>query len=180
MRGFYSAGVTKKPFIINLFSTVLLFILAWGSVEFFYTSENFRYFVSSLLKVEDLPNTAVLMLPLAFTIAMGANGILHWLAFERQFPGFNQKVFRTLFHCIGSATVMGAVAYLGLHIFDGVLNTSSLVGIFLQGALAGLLGVLAGLLVLYFLKNQELMDVIRAFKAKFWRNKVIATDQEIV
>ena len=81
IRGFYSAGFTKTPFFINLISTLILLASAWGLVQIFYLSEGFRYFISALLKVEDLPDTAVLMLPLGFSIAVIINGCIHWLAF---------------------------------------------------------------------------------------------------
>src|SRR3990170_1291767 len=116
IRGFYSAGFTRKPFFLNLISTIILIVGTWGLVKFFYFSEEFRYFVSALLKVEDLPNTVVLMLPLGFSIASIINGLLHWILFEKEFKGFSHGIARTFFNCLGTAVIMGAVAYIGLNI----------------------------------------------------------------
>jgi putative peptidoglycan lipid II flippase len=180
IRGFYSAGITRKPFFINLVATLILIFSAWGLVKIFYFSEGFRFFMSSLLKVEDLPGTAVLMLPLGFTLATILNGIFHWVAFERQFRGFSRDVFRTFFDALGTSVIMGAVAYVGLNIFVSFFDTSSLVGIFLQGALAGLLATLAGIGILISLKNKELFEIWSDLRHRFWKTKVIATDPEIV
>ncbi|MBI2065458.1 MAG: hypothetical protein HYT68_00075 [Candidatus Zambryskibacteria bacterium] len=180
MRGFYSAGFTRKPFFINLISAVVMIAGTWGLVKLFYVSSEFSYFIGTLLKVEDLSGTVVLMLPLGFSIAATVNGLLHWVAFEMEFRGFSRGVIRTLFHCLGTSVIMGAVAYLGLNIFAPYLDTASLVGIFLQGAIAGFLAIMAGILILVLLKNKELSEIWNAIHQRFWKTKVIATDSEIV
>lgn len=180
MRGFYSAGFTKKPFFINLVSTAVLVLGTWGLVKIFYLSEGFRYFVSALLKVEDLSSTVVLMLPLGFSIAAITNGLLHWIAFEKEFRGFSGGVIRTFLDSLGTSIIMGMMAYLGLNILVLFFTTNSLLGIFLQGALAGLFSIAAGIIVLVLLKNRELAEIWSAFHQKFWKTKVIATDPEIV
>ena len=180
VRGFYSAGFTRTPFFINLVSTLILVVGTWGLVKIFYLSEGLRYFMSALLKVEDLPGTAILMLPLGFSIATIINGLFHWAVFERKFRGFSHGVARTFFEGLGASVIMGAVAYVGLNIFAPLLDTTTLLGIFLQGFGAGLLAVTAGIVVLLLLKSRELEEVWSVIRGKFWRAKVIVTDPEIV
>jgi putative peptidoglycan lipid II flippase len=180
MRAFYSAGFTRKPFFINLISATIMIAGSWGLVKVFYLSEEFRYFVSAILKVEDLSSTVVLMLALGFSIATLINCLLHWLSFERAFPGFSREVIRTLFECLGASVIMGAVSYFGLYLFADFFATTSLAGIFWQGTSAGLLGLAAGIVVLVLLKNRELLEVCNAIHQRFWKTKVIATDPEIV
>lgn len=180
MRGFYSAGFTRKPFFINLVSTLVMVVGTWGLVKIFYFSEEFRYFVSALLKVEDLSGTAVLMLPLGFSIASIINGLIYWVAFEREFRGFSRGVVRTFFDGLGTSVIMGITAYIGLSIFAPLLDTTTLLGIFLQGLGAGLIAILAGIVILFLLKSRELSLIWGVVRGKFWKAKVIATDPEIV
>lgn len=180
MRGFYSAGFTRKPFFINLASTAVLFSFAWLSVKFFYASEGLRRFTGTILRVEDLQDTAVLMLPLAFSFATIVNSIILWVAFEKEFKGFSRGIARTFLDCLGAAVVVGAVAYVSLQIFAPILDTTTLLGIFLEGALAGLAASVAGVIVLVALKNRELAEIWNAIRQKFWKTRVIATDPEIV
>ncbi|MDB5266449.1 MAG: hypothetical protein JWN89_264 [Parcubacteria group bacterium] len=180
IRAFYSAGHTKKPFLINLVSTTILMLCAYGFVKIFYASLGFRYFISALLKVEDLPGTVILMLPLGYSIGTIINGIVHWIGFERDFGGFSKEVNRTLFESIGASVILGYVSYLGLGLFEHMFNTDSLVGIFLQGFSAGMLGIAAGVLVLFLLKSRELREAWNSIHAKFWQAKVVSTDPEIV
>lgn len=180
MRGFYSAGVTKKPFYLNLVSTAILGLSTYALVLYYYSSYTFPYFVSSLMKVLDLPNTVVLMLPLGFTVGTLVNAALLWLSFEREFPGYSRALWRPWFEHLGASVIMGAVTYFGLNVFVRFAATDTLFGIFAQGFSAGLLGLLAGILVLVLLKNRELKETWDALRAKFWKVEVIATDPEIV
>ncbi|MDO8729238.1 MAG: lipid II flippase MurJ [bacterium] len=180
IRGFYSAGFTKTPFFINLISTFILFLGAWGLVQIFYFSLEFRYFIGALLKVEDLPDTVVLMLSLSFSIATIINCIVHWMAFERIFGGFSRGIARTVFEGLGTSVIMGTVAYAGLNIFATFIDNSSLLGIFLQGLLSGLISLGAGIVILFALKSRELSEIWNVVHGKFWKTKIIAADPEIV
>ena len=180
MRGFYSAGITKKPFFIALASTVVIGLSSYSLVAIFYTSETFRHFITAILKVEDLSETAVLMLPLGFSIGMIFNAIWLWVAFEKQFGGFSKRVMRTLFEGVGASFIMGATAYVGLNVFAALINTSTLKGIFLQGFLSGILAIFVGMVILGALKSRELGEVLSVVRGNFSKAKVIATDPEIV
>ncbi len=180
MRGFYSAGHTKKPFYINLFSTGVLMAVTYALLEKFYASDAFRHFIASLLKVEDVAGSALLMLPLGFSIGTMLNGVLLWIFFEKEFRGFSKGLFGTLFQGLGASFVMGGVSYIGLNVFSRYIDITTLPGIFIQGFLSGLLGIVAGVLVLIALRSRELSDVWQSLHAKFWKSRVIATDPEIV
>ena len=64
---------------------------------------------------------------------------------------------------------MGLAAYYGLKLFALIFDLDTFFGIFLQGFSAGILGILAGALVLFFLKNQEFKEFAEAFREKFWK-----------
>jgi len=180
MRGFYSAGFTKKPFFINLISTVFMVLASYELVNYFYRSDGFQYFISALLKVEDLSNSVVLMLPLGFSVGTIFNGILLWIAFESEFRGFSRGVVRAVFEGVGASLILGTVAYAGLNIFAPFFNQNTLLGIFLQGFLAGLLGIMAYVAVMVVLGSRELFSVWSVLRGRFWKAKIIATDPEIV
>ncbi len=180
MRGFYSAGVTLKPFFINVLSTVFMLGGISGLLEAFRDSETFRYFIEALLRVGDLPGNEMLMLPLGFSLGTILNALLLWFTFEYSFPGFSRGVTRAFFDSLGSAVVMGAVAYLGLNLFAYLFNTQTLVGIFLQGLLAGVMAILVGIVLLKLLKNRELSELQTTLRGRFLGTTVVATDPEIV
>ena len=180
VRAFYSAGHTKKPLLINLLSTVVLMLCTYGLVKVFYEFADFRYFISSIMKVEDLPGNVVLMLPLGYSIGTIINGVVHWIGFEKDFGGFSKQVNRTLFESVVASVILGFVSYLGLNIFAPIFGTNTLLGVFLQGFFAGILGIMAALVILYLLGSKELKEAWSSFHAKFWKAKIISPDPEVV
>ena len=132
------------------------------------------------MRVEDLPNIGVLVLPLAFSLAIILNSIILWIAFEKEFNGFSRGVTRSLFDSLGTSVVVGIVAYLSLKIFAPLFGTTTLIGLFLQGAFSGLAACIVGIAVLVALKNKELKEIWIAVRQKFGKIDVIATDHEIV
>lgn len=179
VRSYYSQGKTKTPLIMNIISAFLLVYISYNLVYIFQTSSFFRYFIESILKVSDIPGTAVLMLPLGYSIGLFINLIIHWLGFHFHFPKFSRPVTRTLFEVFGSSTIMGYVTYKCLEFFGSRLDLNTLLGIFLQGFFSGIIGIFTGVVVLYFLGSQELSEVWSTLHKKIWKAKVVSPDAEL-
>lgn len=178
LRAFYAEGKTSGPLIINLVSAG--FIVAGGYIltKAFFAFPVFRYFLEDLLKVSGQVGTSALVLPLAYSLGILLNTILHWYIFEKKFPGFSRPVFSTLFHIFSSSVIMGYASFIGLRLFAEVFPLTKVWGVFLQGLCAGLLGIAVGILVLYLLKNKELSEVWRTLHSKIWKAKVPPAEVE--
>ncbi len=179
VRSYYSQGKTKTPLIMNVFSASLIVAGSYFFIQLFQSSQYFKDFIESMLKVSDVPGTVVLMLPLGFSLGLFVNLIIHWWGFNLHFPSFSKPVLKTLFQSVSASTIMGFVSYLGLNIFDNFLNMNTLTGIFLQGFLSGLVGIISGVVVLYLLKSHELKEVWTTLHHKIWKANVISPDPEL-
>ncbi|HNW71655.1 MAG TPA: murein biosynthesis integral membrane protein MurJ [Candidatus Paceibacterota bacterium] len=177
-RAYYAVGNTKKPLMINLFSSATIIILSYLFIHLFQSVPFFRYFVESILKVSDIPGTIVLMLPLAYSVGTILNFILQWIFIKRDFMKKEEFIAVTFFQSLGSSFFIGFVSYLSLKVFSEIFGTTTFFGVFLQGFFSGILGILSGILVLHLLKNQELKDLIKALRTKFWLARVIVPSQE--
>ncbi len=177
-RTYYAKGETRRPLIINLLSSVLIIILSYVFIHIFEDVTYFRYFIESMLKVIDVKGTEVLMLPLAYSVGTIFNFILHWLYVKRDFMEGEPFIAKTFFQSLGASFFIGIVAYLSLNIFSPIFDTESFLGIFFQGFVSGMFGIFAGVLVLHFLKNEELSDLVKTLKTKFWKVRVIVPSQE--
>lgn len=177
-RAYYARGETRRPLTVNLFCSILIIILSYLFIHLFQNMLFFRYFIESMLKVADIPGTEVLMLPLAYSAGTILNFILHWFFVRRDFMGGESFITKTFFQSLGASFFLGLVAYLGLNIFSPIFGTTTFWGVFLQGFISGILGILAGIVVLYLLKNEELKDITKALQTKFWRAKILAPSQE--
>ena len=177
-RAYYAKGETKRPLLVNFSCSILIIILSYVFIHLFENVAVFKYFIESILKVNDIPGTTVLMLPLAYSVGTIANFILHWIFVKKDFMGKEPFIAKSFFQSLGASFFIGLVSYLSLNIFSPIFGTNTFWGVFLQGFISGILGILAGIIVLYLLKNEELKDLIKAFKTKFWRTNIIAPAQE--
>jgi putative peptidoglycan lipid II flippase len=177
-RAYYATGNTKRPLIINLISSILIIILSYTFTHLFQNIPIFRYFIESIFKVTDIPGTAVLMLPLAYSVGTIINFILQWISIRKDFMRGEQFIAKTFFQSLGASFFIGFISYLFLNIFSPIFGTITFWGVLFQGLISGILGILFGILILFLLKNEELNDLIKALKTKFWKAKVIVPAQE--
>jgi putative peptidoglycan lipid II flippase len=176
VRSYYSRGKTKIPLYMNMFSSALIIGLAYYLVHFFNHNIFFQNFIESLLKVSGVSGTAMLMLPLGFSLGVLVNCVIHWIGFGLEFRSFSKPVLRTSFEVVGSSIIMGFVAYLGLNFFGPMTGTVTTAGVFLQGFLSGVSGIIVAILILYLLKSKELSEVWSTLHKKIWKATVVGPD----
>ncbi len=176
IRGYYAMGDTKKSLYISVVSGALSVLLSYGFVKLFAWSQFFKFFIESMFRVDNLPGTDVLMLALGFSLAQIVNCILLWVYFERENSGFSKTIWKTLFQSFSASIVMGFASYEILNIASDFFNLETFWGIFLQGLIAGVIGLLVLFSVLRSLESKELEEVIETFHKKFWKSKPIVPD----
>lgn len=179
VRSYYARGKTKPPLFMNMFSAGCIVVISYVCVVLFKDSSLFRDFMEVVLKVENIPGTIVLMLPLGYSIGTLINMCLHWYAFESEYTSYSRLVLRTLFQTVGASVIMGYVSYRMLGVFSSVFDLDTLFGIFMQGFVSGSIGLCVWIGVLWLLKSTELEDVWKTLHKKIWKAKVVAPDATI-
>lgn len=181
IRGYYAVGNTKKPLLINIFSALITIVSSVVLIGLFQSVSFFRYFIEHLFKVDGIVGTEILMLPLAFTIGSLCNVVLFWFFFKRDFPLLGTRPLETLFHSFSGSVIMGGVAYVTLNLLAPYLDLNTFFGILTQGTISGIVGIVAGMLVLYILKNSEFIEMMKVYRERFWHKiykvKIIGGEQ---
>lgn len=176
VRAYYAGGITRKPLLINVCSSLLIILLGVLFAAAFERYPFWNEFFGILLRVDDISGTKVLMFPLAYSVATIVNALLLWVAFERDFGTLGVHVARTFWQSFAGAIGVGAVSYISLNLFDSVFDLETVIGIFLQGLFAGLIGIVVGIGILYLLGSAELREIWRTLHRKIWRAKVLGPD----
>jgi len=178
VRGYYAAGNTKKPLIVNVLSSVMVIVFAYLFIYLFNNYKVTLSFVENILRVSNVPGTVMLALPLAYALGSILNFFLIWILFKRDFlKNTSSKLFITFRDSLLSSLSMGVVAYISLGLLDNVFNINTGFGIFLQGFISGIIGIGFGILILFILKNREFNDLLNVLNKKFWNKDVIAPEQ---
>jgi len=175
-RCYYAAGNTRKPLYWGIAGVAVSVLASLLLVALFQSSYFARVFTENLLRVTDVPGTAVLMLAFGFAVGSIANFALGFTYFVRDFKITHGPLGRLVFQSFAAAVLGGAVTYEVLAMTGAVGTINTAVGLLLQGSVAGVLGILTATAVLALLKNQELSEALSAFRRRFKDTDTIALE----
>ncbi|MBI3634571.1 MAG: oligosaccharide flippase family protein [Candidatus Yonathbacteria bacterium] len=178
IRGFYATGNNKIPLLVNVFSSLVIIIGGYELIVWYSHLPTFQYFIESLLRVEGITGSKVLMLPLAYSAGMIINATLLIYFFRQRFGKFLLPIKDTLMQGSFSALLAGLVTYEFLEVIGLYLKLDTLKNVFLQGFIAGIAGILTWWLILELMGNTEIKGIRTALHHKFWKTSVIMPDKE--
>jgi putative peptidoglycan lipid II flippase len=177
VRAYYAVGNTKKPFVAKFINALSTIILGFVFVILYKNYPPFKDLLENLLRIKDVPGTIVLALPLGWSVGEVLNSLALWFVFEKDFKGFSKPVLKTGIQVLISSLIIGVVSYLSLNLFSNIFDLNTTFGIFMQGFLSGILGIIAGIVVLILMKNKEIIDVHNTLKSKISKIKIFAPTQ---
>ena len=179
IRAFYASGHTYLPVVMNLFSSIVSVASAWWLLNLFKNSLQFRDLFLTLLRVGDISEGGVLVLPLALSLSSVINLFLLAMYFRRTFEirDISSKIGRSLRDSVVSSAALGVVVYYSLKILARFFDLDTFMGIFAQGFFAGIFGIIFGAIILAFLKNQEFSEFYDAFRDRFWKRLFVVTTE---
>jgi len=169
-RGYYAAQKEAVPIIMNVGVALVSGILAYISFHWFEQAHVWRYFIEHLFRIDGIAGSGVVIIASAYSVTMLIGALVFAIIFAKEF-GFEKRVFSTLFCAVSSSVIGATVAYGTLKIFGPLLPTETFIGIFIQGASAGLAGLLAWAFVLWALKSQEFNEVLTVLFRLIQKNK---------
>jgi hypothetical protein len=131
-------------------------------------SPEFGNFFARLFRVEGIAGIEILMLPLGYTLGTIVNTLAFWIKFEKDFSHglLLRETWRVWIGSLGAGVIGGFFAYIALNIFDSVFDLTTLRGVFLQGFVAGCIGIVVGIFVLKALGSKELEEVSETLHKK--------------
>jgi putative peptidoglycan lipid II flippase len=157
-RTYYAAGNSRKPFQYGLVDIAVSIGSALGLAALFHASPQLRLFVESLLRVDSVPGTTVLMLALGYALGSIGEAIVGYCFFVRDFAVPTRRINRLAFQSVGASVIGGAAAYGALAALGSRFLYGSSLGVFMHGLVGGLAGLAATVFVLYLLGNEELSE----------------------
>ncbi len=168
VRGYYAAGRTFVPFFISL--GMLMGTLFFGAASIFvFEAEYVRSAIERLLRVQDLPGSAVLGLPFVYAFITIIGCVVLTVHFEHRFGGFMRKTRRAFVEALYASIAAGAGAYVFLYLVSEFIVPSTSLSIFLQGFTAGMFGILCAVFAYYGVGSTELSEVVASVRARIWR-----------
>lgn len=179
VRGYYATGRTGRPLIVNSIASGVIILSGVLGVMLFTTFPMVQYFIEALFRVGDIPGTVILILPLSYSLGMIVNALIFWFMFRRDFGGHLPRfLYTTTWQSLSASIIGGGAAYIGLQFLAQLINLDTLIGILIQGAGAGIIGLIVIVLVLVGMKNVEVQEIWQALHTKFWKSEAVIPETE--
>lgn len=179
VRVFYAAGKTRLPLLINASSALFTVALGYVVWKYFMTTAWFSKHLISILRLDGVQGSEVIVLAFVFSVGSIFNLFVFWFFFRKMFGKVRIGIAITLLQSIVGSLFIGVVAYYSLFMFAKAFNTDTLLGIFSQGFLAGIMGIFAGIVVLLFIDNREIRDVWKSLSAKIWKAQPVLPESSL-
>ncbi|MCD5384513.1 MAG: hypothetical protein LRZ97_01185, partial [Candidatus Pacebacteria bacterium] len=179
IRGYYAASNTIKPLVFSISAACITVILATVFTNMHATMEPWRDFFEMFTRTTSAGSTAILMLPLAYSISSIITAVALVVSFTYDFRSKLGGLSRSVLESIVGAFFIGTATYLTLNVLSTIIITDTIIGIFLQGAISGVVGIVTGIMVLKLIGNREITTVWRILHHKFWNTKEIIAETEV-
>lgn len=180
IRALYAGGDTKTPLLVSVVSTAMTIGFAFWLHGLYVANQAFQSTVASALRVSDVAGTEVLVLAVAYASGIWLQLVLFTAVAHYRFRLNWREPLRVTVHALIAATVGGGVAYGALNVLVAGLDINTFIGIFLQGFLAGVLGVAGVILAYALLGSPELREMARALSHRMFKTKVVANQKHVL
>lgn len=118
--------------------------------------------LATLLRVGDVQGTSILLLALAATLGQIFLALLSLAALRSVSPGLARTLLRPLFDGLVAALAGGAATYGTLALLGGIAPLTTLMAVFTEGLIAGIVGLAASACALFLIENEEFRIVTDA------------------
>ncbi len=160
-RAHYAFGKTRLPLIMNLTGAVSTILLAYFILHNFNQFNFIFSYLNSVLKVESLGRTAVLALPLSFSLGAILSSSLLWLSLPKEVSKeIGKAILRTWIDALVASLTLALSTLLALRVLSRFFVLDTALNVFLHGLLSGIVGIFFAILALLLLKNKELKGLL--------------------
>lgn len=178
IRTFYAGGYTRLPFFTTLFSAVVATAGAYTAYTVGIADSTFFAYILSIFRVQDVLGAEIVLLALAFTGMTVLQSILLLFFAVRAFSLPVAWLWQHSARAFAAAVVGGCSSYLTLNFIVVGINQNVFIGIFMQGLIGGMMGIMAVIMTYYILRSPELSEISNSFKARIFKTDVIASQDD--
>ncbi len=178
VRALYATQNTRLPLYVTVVSSAWAIISALIFHSLILSSEPFRTFLQTLMRLEGVDGIEVLALPLGYSCALIAETFLLLLLSRRQLFISARVLGVTTMRGFLAACGAGFCAYTTLNFFALRFNVDTLFSTLSQGFFATVAGTLGAITVYYLLKSPELLESYQALHRRIFKTATVGPTDE--
>lgn len=180
IRAFYAGGYTRIPFYATLIGAAVAALSAHLFYIFYLSHYDLQVWVVDIMRLSDVAGSEVLSIALGYTLAVVVQAVILVVAMRMVFSIDFSWLWWHFARCL-MAGVFGAIAaYATLNFLVSGINPNTFIGVFIQGLLSGVTGVVGVILIYKALQSPELREIYQSFQRKLLRTDVVAPERDVI
>ncbi|OGG85837.1 hypothetical protein A2392_00235 [Candidatus Kaiserbacteria bacterium RIFOXYB1_FULL_46_14] len=179
VRAFYAGGRTRIPFYGTVIGSVLAIAFAYGFLLLYGAHEEARTAIASFMRLDGVFGSEVLAIAFGYSLATILQTIvLTWLM-GKVFSISLSALIRPLVVAFYAAVVGGLAAYITLNFIVVGIDQERFLGVFIQGVLAGIAGLVGTVITYAYFESRELHEIYTSLHRKFVKTEIVAPQEEV-
>jgi len=179
IRAFYAGGRTALPLFTALGGAIVSVLGAFGLHGIYVNNQGFQLFLNDIFRISEVTGSEVLVLAIAFVIGQFVQLTCLLFLSRKAFRVSYRSLLKLFSQATLAAIAGGLVSYMTLaFVVDGI-NQATFIGITLQGLSAGIMGLIAVVLVYAASGSSELKEIYRSFHTKIFKTDVVAIQDQV-
>lgn len=180
VRAFYAGGKTMVPLLVTAIGTLctvaITYLLYLGYKE---NEATVRLF-ESLLRIEGVPGSEIVVLGIGYSIAMCIQTSILFILVMRTFSIPRAWFLPSILRAVTASVIGGCAAYATLNIFATGINDTAFLGILIQGASGGFVGIGVIVVMYHFLRSPELHEIYKSFHRRIFKTDIVASEVDVL
>lgn len=178
VRALYATGNTRLPFWVTFFSSWLALLLAYCFYMLLLLNTGVQQFFSSLMRLDGVSGIEVLALPLGYSAALIVHTLILVVLSRRSLYFSLRSILVPFIQSIVAGIVCGYSAYIVLDVLAPFLPHTTVFALLAQGLIAGVIGLMAYIFVLYLCKSETLREVWITISRRFGKGDILVPQGE--
>ena len=180
VRVFYAGGFTKIPFFVSLFGSVTVVLFTLIFYKNYIASISAQSTIENIMRINDVAGSEILVVAFGYSLAIILQTIVLFSMAVYKFKLSVKWLPLHAFRSILAAVVGGFCAYVALNFFIFGIDEETFIGIFLQGLMGGVAGILGVISTYYIMRSPELHEIYKSIHSRRKRSKIIVSQDEIL
>jgi len=180
VRAFYAGGHTRAPLLVSLFGSIFSVVLCIVLYNIYLHDSGLVSVLQSLLRIEDVQGSEIIVVGLGYTIAICLQTLCLTSIAVRTFSIPMQWFLPSFGRACIASIVGGCVSYATLNLFVGGINDTAFTGILIQGALGGVMGIIAVMCTYYVLRSPEMKEIYISLHTRLFKVHIIAPQEDVL
>jgi putative peptidoglycan lipid II flippase len=173
VRAFYANSNTRIPLLVTIIGSVTSLAAALVGYLYIYPLPAVQSSLEQLLRLPGVPGTEVVMLAFGYSVGMLLQAALMLACLHHAFPGILHPLWRRLYVSLLVAVLGGMTTYVTLNLVVEGIRQDTFIGVFIQGTLAGLAGLLVMYAAHYLVRSPEFIEIQKTLRKRFRKQGMI-------